>query len=194
MSQSQPQQNKDFFIVVDVEASGPSPSLHALLSIGACTVEHPHQTFYVELQPDSEEYIPDALAISRLSLERLAARGKPPTEALQSFAAWLEQVVPPDTHPVFTAFNAPFDWMFINDYFHRYLGYNPFGYKALDIKAYFMGLHDVSWAETSHKKITTYYFGERELSHNALRDAIDEAEILQVMLAESKSRHEKEKN
>ena len=27
--------------------------------------------------------------------------------------------------------------MFVNDYFHRFLGRNPFGHAALDLKAFF---------------------------------------------------------
>ena len=63
------------------------------------------------------------------------------------FAAWLESVTPPGARPVFVAFNAPFDWMFVNDYFHRFLGQNPFGHNALDMKAYYMGQSGGRWAD-----------------------------------------------
>ena len=48
------------FISVDVETSGPSPSEHSLLSIGACLVFAPEQRFYVELQPVSDAYTSEA--------------------------------------------------------------------------------------------------------------------------------------
>lgn len=173
---------EEVYIVVDVEASGPSPSGYALLSIGACTTREPGQTFYVELQPDRSAFTSEAMAVSGLSLARLKAEGTPPAEALQEFADWVAQVVAPDARPVFAAFNAPFDWMFVNDYFHRYLGYNPFGHSALDIKAYYMGLHGVPWGETSHAQVGKRYSDKEELTHHALSDAIDEADILRVML------------
>jgi ribonuclease T len=175
-------QKQEIYIVVDVEASGPSPSGYALLSIGACTIKEPGQTFYVELQPDRSAFTAEAMAVNRLSLDRLAAEGLPPDEAMQELANWVAQVVPPDAHPVFAAFNAPFDWMFVNDYFHRYLGYNPFGHSALDIKAYYMGLHGVTWGETSHTQVGNRYSGKDEFTHHALGDAIDEAEILRALL------------
>jgi hypothetical protein len=106
---------------------------------------------------------------------------------MQEFASWLEDVVPGGVQPVLVAFNAPFDWMFVNDYFHRYLGFNPFGHAALDIKAYYMGLHGVAWAETSYREVSHRHAGQRELTHHALSDAIDEAEILEAMLAEVRS-------
>ncbi len=80
------------------------------------------------------------------------------------------------------ALNAPFDWSFINDYFHRYLGNNPFGHSALDIKAYYMGFAGVSWCETSMKHISTFLLQEKHLIHNALRDAQDQADIFREIL------------
>lgn len=156
-----------------------------MLSLGACTLPEPRQTFYVELQPDSEAFEPEAMAIHQLSLEVLAGEGVPPEEAMQRFADWVEEVVEPGVQPVFVAFNAPFDWMFVNDYFHRYVGHNPFGHKALDIKAYYMGLHGVPWLETSHRNILNHYANHSKLTHHALKDALAEADLFQAMLTES---------
>ena len=132
-------------ISIDVETSGPNPSQFSLLSIGACTLTEPRQTFYVEIKPDKEAFRPDALAISGLSMETLALDGIDPKIAMQQLADWLEEVIPSGEKPLFVAFNAPFDWMFVNDYFLRYLGFNPFGHAALDIKSYYMGLEQVEW-------------------------------------------------
>lgn len=179
---TQPVQKREVYIVVDVETSGPNPGDYALLSIGACTVGEPRQTFYVELQPDKAAFTPEAMAISGLSLEQLSAEGLPPEEAMQAFAGWVAQVVPEGATPVFVAFNAPFDWMFVNDYFHHHLGHNPFGHSALDIKAYYMGLEGVTWQETSYRYVSQRYCGKPELTHYPLDDALDGAEILQAML------------
>ncbi|MGD9147299.1 MAG: 3'-5' exonuclease [Anaerolineae bacterium] len=176
------------YIVVDVEASGPSPGQHALLSIGACTLGEPRQTFYVELQPDREAWTAEAMAVSGLSLERLRAEGTPPAEAMQWFADWLAQVVPAGARPVFAAWNAPFDWMFVSEYFYRYLGRNPLGHAALDLKVYYMGLHGVSWEGTSYGQASRRYLDQRELEHHALADALNAAEILEAMFAEQKER------
>ena len=124
------------------------------------------------------------MSVNQLSLDRLGEEGLPPEEAVQEFASWVDKVVVEGAQPVFTAFNAPFDWMFINDYFHRYLDYNPFGHKALDIKAYFMGFHGVSWLETSHANISYLYSDSLKLTHHALSDAIAEADILQAMFTD----------
>jgi len=56
------------YIVVDIEAAGPTPSQYALLSIGACTVGEPRQSFYLELQPDRSASTEEATSVHGLSL------------------------------------------------------------------------------------------------------------------------------
>ena len=185
MQTSNRSMTREFYISVDVETAGPYPSQYSLLSIGACSVSGPGDSFYVELQPVNDRSLPEAMRIGGLSLARLKEKGLPPKEAMEGFAAWTAQATPPDHVPVFVAFNAPFDWMFVNDYFHRYLGQNPFGHSALDIKAFFMGLTGAAWYGTSMKDITRHYLGERQLTHHALRDALDQAEIFRLMLADA---------
>lgn len=172
-------------ISVDVETAGPYPARYSLLSIGACVIADPSLAFYVELQPVSTDAVPEALAIGNLSLEVLAERGLSPAEAMLRFAEWVEQVAADGAHPVFVGFNAPFDWMFVNDYFHHYLGYNPFGHNALDIKSFYAGRTGAQWAETSLKHVAARYGGPSSLTHNALADAIDQASLMAAMLQET---------
>ena len=188
------QKSEDFYIVVDVETSGPTPEQYALLSIGACTISDPRQTFYIELQPDVDDALEEAMRINKLSLDDLRKSGLPPYEALAQFSGWINEVLPQNRKPVFTAFNAPFDWMFVNHYFFKYLGTNPFGHKALDIKAYYMGVYGVSWSDTSHNKISAKLTLDQELPHHALKDAIVEADLFEMILKESLRKGYKENN
>jgi ribonuclease T len=178
-------EKQECYISVDVETAGPDPGEYALLSIGACLVFDPDQSFYVELQPTKMNATEEALTVSGFSLEALDSEGVPPKEAMQRFDAWLSEVKPSGERPIFVAFNAAFDWMFINHYFHRYLGRNPFGYAALDIKAFFMGLAGSKWAETAMRHATRRYGSEVHLTHNALEDARDQALLFQKMLREA---------
>jgi DNA polymerase III epsilon subunit-like protein len=175
---------KEYYIIVDIEASGPTPGKFAMLSLGAATLAKPTRTFYRELKPDSDAFDEEALSISKLSMDKLAKSGTSPEEAMQEFGDWVDQVTPEGKFPVFTAFNAAFDWMYVNTYFHRYLGYNPFGHKALDIKALFMGLHKVPFLDTSHHHICQYYGLQSSLSHHALEDAVQEAQLLNMLISE----------
>lgn len=180
----------DILISVDVETAGPYPGRYSLLSIGACLVSDLESTFYCELQPVSPDVAPDALRVSGLSMEGLLERGESPPGAMLKFALWLETVIPLGARPVFVGFNAPFDWMFVNDYFHRFLGYNPFGHNALDIKAFYAGRTGAVWSETSLRHISARYGGVPALSHNALADAIDQGGLMAAMLAEKPLGHD----
>ena len=182
------------FISVDVETAGPNPADYSLLTIGACTIFGRPNTFYVELKPVSMNALPEALAVSRLSMDRLAEYGMEPADGMRQFDNWLKEAVPEDQRPLFVAFNAPFDWMFVNDYFHRYLGRNPFGHASLDIKSFYMGLTGVTWPETSMRSVIQRYLGDQQLTHHALRDAMDQAEIFRKMLAEAPRRTKKDDN
>jgi len=185
MEQTQPQ---DFYISVDIETAGPYPSKYSLLTIGACTVSEPRGSFYTELKPVNDKMTQESFAIHRLDINRLAERGHPPAQAMEQFEDWIKSEVPEGWRPVFVAFNASFDWMFVNEYFHRYLDHNPFGHAALDIKAFYMGLNGVPWSQTTMNFVSARYLDNREITHHALRDAIDQALIFQQMLEEAKAR------
>ena len=179
--------DNETYISVDVETAGPNPGQYAMLSIGACTVTEPFETFYVEIQPDKKAFSPEALGVSGLSMENLREQGLPPEQAMQQFTDWVVNITPPDHRPIFVAFNAAFDWMFVNDYFHRYLGHNPFGHSALDMKAFYMGMTGVAWAETGFEKVTEYFGIQHPLTHNALQDALDQAKLFKKMLEKTQS-------
>ncbi len=167
-------------VSVDVETAGPNPADYALLSIGACTLLAPRQEFYVELMPDKENVEESAFAIHGLDFQHLKAAGEPPREAMQAFKDWLKTCTPPGEKTLFLGFNAPFDWMFVCDYFHHYLGSNPFGHSAVDIKSFAMGMQRVAWEETSMASLSTH-----PLRHNALEDAHDQADLFLKILQDA---------
>lgn len=178
----------EIYISVDVETAGPYPPQYSLLSVGACTLPEPRHGFHVDLKPINDNAQEEALSIHRLSLAQLKEHGVKPAEAMRRFEVWLAEQTPAGTLPVFVAFNAPFDWSFVNYYFHHYLRHNPFGHSALDIKAFYMGMSGVPWLETSMRFLGPRYLKKDRLAHHALQDALDQAEIFQNLLAESGSR------
>lgn len=177
--------NTETFISVDVETAGPNPSQYSLLAIGACSVFSPERNFYIELKPVNLLSRPEALESCGLSLEKLALEGVDPAEAMQRFETWLQETLPAGQRPIFVGFNAPFDWMFVNDYFHRFLRHNPFGHAAIDIKSYYMGLAKVPWAETTMQFLGRRYLNQPALKHHALRDALDQGEIFRKLQLEA---------
>lgn len=175
-------------ISIDVETAGPTPGEYALLSVGACLVDDIDTGFYVELQPDRDASLPEALAVSGLDLSTLRRDGTAAPVAMAELAAWVRSVSPEPSHrAIFVAFNAPFDWMFVQEYFARYAVVNPFGHSAMDIKAYYAGYTGCTWNETSMRFLADRYLGGETLSHNALADARDQAQLLRAIQAEAAS-------
>ena len=74
------------YISVDVETAGPNPGQYSLLSLGACLVVDPANTFSVEFQPVTDAFVPEALRITGLEMERLRAHGLTPEQAMSRFA------------------------------------------------------------------------------------------------------------
>jgi ribonuclease T len=157
-----------------------------MISIGACLIDEPDRGFYVELKPDRDAVIESALKVSGLDMAELKAHGTEPQQAMEEFAQWIRDVVPPQTHrAVFVGFNAVFDWMFVNEYFVRYGIENPFGHGGIDIKSYYVGMMGSTWEQTSMKHLSPKYLAGRPLSHNALGDARDQAELFRAISADA---------
>lgn len=169
------------FISIDVETAGPIPGEYSMLSIGACLVDDPSLTFACELKPINLNAVPAALEVSGLSLERLQATGLDPAAAMARFGDWIDDVSG-SAKPVFVGFNAPFDWSFVNYYFHKFTGDNPFGFTALDIKALWMGVSGCTWADTRSSRIAEEVHPELHGDHDALHDALYQAELFRFIL------------
>jgi ribonuclease T len=171
---------KEIFISVDIEASGPVPGAYSMLALGACVVANCQEQFYVELRPISAASVPAALKVVGRSLEEFQRVGQEPAEAMARFRDWVGRVSDKGK-PVFVGFNAPFDWAFVNWYFHTFQEENPFGIGALDIKSFYMGMSGCSWKNTRSSRLPAKYRADKPHTHNALSDAIEQAEMFEVM-------------
>lgn len=196
---------REIYISVDVETSGPNPSTYSILSIGASIIGTTHE-FYVELKPANDNYVREALehcSFSKAVTERtrelgggpealmrtLKERGLSPEVAMKNFATWIGNSVG-EARPVFVGFNTPFDWSFVNDYFHRFLGENPFSISGIDIKAYYMGMMRCTWEETTKRRIRPQFRSSKQHTHNALDDALEQAEMFAKMLRSNRARRD----
>lgn len=176
-------ERQEALVSVDIEASGPSPSRGSLLSIGACLIDDLSVDFYVELKPIVDlEWDAGAERIHRLSRDQLLRDGLEPAAAMQQFADWTDKACAPRS-PVFVGFNAPFDWMFVADYLWRYVGRNPFGISAIDLKSYYMARGNVAtWEKTRRKYVDEVLGIDPDHNHHALDDAKGQARLATVLL------------
>src|SRR5688500_6492988 len=139
----------EVYVSVDIEADGKLPGLYSMVSLGACNVYEPSQSFYAELKPISDQFDPEALAVSGLSREHLVNNGRDPAEAMGEFLGWVKGL---GGRPVFASFST-WDWSFVYYYLIRFAGKSPFGHSSLDIKSYYMGRFHTRWGDTAKRKI-----------------------------------------
>lgn len=157
------------YIVVDVEADGAIPHKYSMVSLGAVIVEPSlSKTFYGQVKPISEEWNPEALAISGISREE-HLKFDDPKEVMEKFEKWILENS--KGKPIFISDNPCYDWQFINYYFHYFLGKNPFGYSGRRIGDLYCGLVKDSHAQWKHLRKTIH-------DHNPVNDAKGNAEAL----------------
>jgi hypothetical protein len=160
------------FAIVDVESDGPIPAEFSMVCFGAVLFDDKlDKTFYGQTRPISDRFDPEALAISGFSREQHLGFDDPKS-VMERFATWLEQHS--NGRPVFVSDNVAFDWQFINYYFHRFLGGNPFGFSGRRIGDLYSGLVKDASKATEWKKyrVTAH-------THNPVDDARGNAEALQ---------------
>lgn len=162
------------FIDVDVEGDGPA-GFGSLLSIGAIAPRG--ETFYAEIAPQTERFLrgPHEFCETHgLNRERLSREGLNIATAAINFANWTNNLAKSANKlPVFTAFNAGYDWAHV-DLALALAGIsrNPFGIAPFDIKSLAMCLGEKwDFAQTAKDKLPQILTPAREFTHNALDDA-----------------------
>ena len=184
---------REVYISIDVEADGPIPGPYSMLSFGlsACgtaeegafTPSDPTaRTFYAELKPISEDWDPSALAVSGLDRDALIRDGRDPSEAMTAAGAWVRQVSSGAT-PVVVAYPLGFDWMWLYWYFLRYAKSSPFGHsRHLDIKTLYATKAGTLISRSTKRQMPADLLSSRPHTHNALDDAVEQAELFQNLM------------
>lgn len=176
--------NRELYVACDVEADGPIPGPYSMLSLGMAVVGRRDLSFYTELKPISDAFVPEAMAVNGLDRDRLIREAPEPAAAMQAAADWINSLRKIG-RPVFCAAPAVWDGMYIHWYFVRYLGKNPFGVtgSGLDLRSYWMGLKGVPWSDSQKQKIIAKLkLTHLTHTHHALDDARELAEILEAAL------------
>ena len=161
------------YIMVDLEADGPIPGDYSMISFGAIVVEPAlNRTFYGQLQPISDAYRPDALAVSGFTREQCLAFDEPQA-VMESFERWIAETC--GERPLFISDNNGFDWQFINWYFHHFVGRNPFGHSSTNLGSLYKGMQKDAFANFKRLRKSKH-------THHPVDDARGNAEALLQMV------------
>lgn len=178
----------DLYISGDIEADGPVPGLFSMLSFGLAVAatfdgsrfverDPSDATFYTELKPITDDFDPKATAVSGLDREALLRSGNDPASAMRKAAEWIAGQAG-GARPVLVGYPVVFDWMFLHWYFVRFNGESPFGFSgAMDMKTMYQQKANVPLDEAGRTDLPAELASTRPHTHNALDDAIEQAEI-----------------
>lgn len=161
------------YFSIDVESDEQSPATGSMVCFGAVKVSDMSKTFYGQTAPITDNWNPEALAISGFSREEHEAFD-PPDYVMAKFFDWVMEVNEGTTRPIFICDNPAFDWQWINYYFHKYLGNSPFGHSARRIGDLYCGIVKDGRKNRDWKK----KYRKTRHTHNPVYDAMGNAEAL----------------
>ena len=194
------------WIMVDVEADGPCPGLYSMVSLGAVVVEprcvecfdtqrvsdhtdmedcdcklrpvepDPRRTFYGQFKPIGDDWIAEALKVSGHTRSEVM-KFPDPRQTMVAFDKWLSKVSHGRERPRFVSDNNGFDWQFVNYYFYRFYGSNPFGFSSTNLGSLYKGLVKDMRKNFKHLRKTKH-------THHPVDDAKGNAEAMIAMRAE----------
>lgn len=179
----------EVYISTDVETDGPIPGPNSLLSFASAAYLADKTlvgTFTANLEtlpgaaadPATLNWWrqhPEAWEAARLDPE-------PPADALPRYVAWVKSL---PGRPVFVAYPAGFDFLFVYWYLIRFAGESPFSFSALDVKTYAMALLKIEYRQAVKRNMPRRWFDPRPHTHQALDDAIEQGALFCNMLAEN---------
>jgi hypothetical protein len=179
----------EIYVSTDVETDGPIPGPHSMLSF-ASAAYRPDKTLLGTFAANLETLSgasghPETMAWWQTQPDAwAAARRNPqdPATAMRQYVAWLKQL---PAAPVFVAYPAGFDFLFVYWYLIRFTGESPFSFSALDMKTFAMALLKKEYRHSVKRNMPNRWFDPLPHTHLALDDAIEQGALFCNMLAEN---------
>lgn len=182
---------REIYLSTDVETDGPIPGPHSMLSFGSAAYTAGKtllSTFSANLEtladatahPKTAEWWasqPEAWAACRTNLEA-------PEAAMRRYVAWIKSL---EGRPVFVAYPAGFDFLFVYWYLMRFVGESPFSHSALDVKTFAMALLKKDYRDSTKRNMPRQWFDKLPHTHVALDDAIEQGALFCNMLKLNRS-------
>jgi hypothetical protein len=177
----------EIYISTDVETDGPIPGPHSMLSFASAAFL-PDKTMLgtftanLELLPDASGD-PKTMAWwaeNQPAWDASRTDLRAPAEAMRDYVKWLKEL---PGRPVFVAYPAGFDFMFVYWYLIRFAGESPFSFSALDMKTYAMATLNVPYRDATKRNMPKSWFDASPHTHVALDDAVEQGRLFCNMLA-----------
>jgi len=185
------------YVVTDIEADGPRPGEHSMLSFASVAVTASGETrgvFEAVLEPlPGAVRDPDTYAWFQTQPEAWAAATadpRSPADVMAQFVAFVRGLGAP---ALFAAFPVAFDGMWIDAYLKRftphalieghYAAQPLFAGPGLCLKSFAAAVTGQDFAECDPKTLPADWLGHHEHTHKAIDDARGYAHLLGVLMA-----------
>lgn len=179
---------QEVYVSTDVEADGPIPGPHSMLSFGSAAFTADGKmisSFSANLEllegavgsPETMEW----WSKNQEAWEQTRIDRKTPQEAMKLYHAWLKAL---PGKPVFVGYPAAYDFLFVYWYLIRFAGESPFSHSALDIKTYVMAVLKLPYRESTKRNMPKRWFSASPHTHVALDDAIEQGLLFCNILSE----------
>ena len=186
-----PLSSAECYVSIDIEADGPVPGLHSMLSLGAAVFSSDgglKETFSANLEalPEAHEDVRTMRwwASQPAAWEACRAQTQKPEQAMRSFHAWVELQARLHGLPVMVAFPAAYDAMWVQWYLHRFIGDDPFRRRAIDIKTLAMVAMGTGYRATVKSSLPGHWRATTKHTHIAVEDAIEQGELFMNIVRE----------
>jgi hypothetical protein len=179
----------EIYVSVDIEADGPIPGPHSMLSLGAIAYDLAganlgEYTANLDTLPEAQMHPKTAEWWDQFPQAWAACRQdtRPPEVVMGEFADWLDAL--PGT-PIFVAWPATWDFMWIYWYLIRFTGRRPFSEHGIDMRSYAMGMRRKNFSRAGKNYLPKRWFSEQSHTHVALDDAREQGALFINMLREN---------
>ena len=180
----------EIYVSTDIETDGPIPGPNSMLSFGSAAYLPDKRligTFSANLETlPGAQGDPKTMAWWETQPEAwTACRVEPqdPALAVPAYTSWLDSL---PGKPIFVAYPAGFDFLFIYWYLIRFAGRSPFSFSSIDIKTFAMAVLKCDYREASKRGMPSRWFDKSPHTHVALDDAIEQGVLFCNMLAENR--------
>ena len=182
----------EIYVSTDVEADGPIPGPHSMLSFGSAAFSEAGalvSTFSANLELlEGATGHPTTMAWwqkNQQAWEQTRVDTQPPAVAMQKYLTWLKSL---PGKPVFVGYPVAYDFLFVYWYLMRFVGESPFSHSALDVKTYAMAVLGLPYRDSTKRNMPKRWFPTAPHTHVALDDAIEQGQLFCNMLFEQKHR------
>ncbi len=180
----------EIYVSTDIETDGWRPGFNSMLSIGSAAFFADGtllDTFTANL-----ETLPDATqepktmqwwSTQKSAWEACRNDLQSPEFAMKAYNAWLCKL---PGRPIFVGYPLAFDYPFVSYYLNHFAGNNPFGFAAIDIRSYAMGLRGKDYRHSGREYLPKRLLSQMKNNHVALDDALEQGRLFCNLLAEGR--------